>query len=121
MWGSGLLNLLYRFALRRFVCNDIFSEIKVFEDSATQYQPLLPFFAVWDKKVCTKRDYILRYFVGWLIDRFLETVYGSSAYQFGINFYSPYCIFNAVLFLYSPACQIVETQEAKEHSTCEAI
>jgi len=26
-------------------------EIKVFEDSAKQYQPLLPFFAVWDKKL----------------------------------------------------------------------
>ena len=27
-------------------------EIKAFENSAKQYQPLLPFFAVWDKKVC---------------------------------------------------------------------
>ncbi|KAL9965120.1 hypothetical protein ACROYT_G028874 [Oculina patagonica] len=26
-------------------------EIKAFEDSAKQYQPLLPFFAVWDKKL----------------------------------------------------------------------
>ena len=27
------------------------SEIKAFEDAAKQYQPLLPFFAVFDKKV----------------------------------------------------------------------
>ena len=27
------------------------SEIKAFEDAAKQYQPLLPFFVVFDKKV----------------------------------------------------------------------
>lgn len=38
-----------------YICFILFvvslSEIKAFEDAAKQYQPLLPFFAVFDKKV----------------------------------------------------------------------
>jgi len=35
-------------------CFLFFSELKAFEDEAKQQQPLLPFFAVWDKKVSKK-------------------------------------------------------------------
>ena len=42
--------------------------MKAFQDSAKQYQPLLPFFSVWDKKVREENiqqsgPYILHWFV----------------------------------------------------------